>query len=218
MIRTLTVALILASLTACSRYDSRFSGGPEPRQTPYQSGPIPIGSWGIGPIRAATYFESPVIGDLFPNASVKDVTLRIAKDDTLDGITVTKDGVQLLELDDGLSSAPNGDDPLIGAVRAVGGPVVGPTGERLGMSWKASKFDLSQCEIGVDRDRNTVICARPGVGSVTYYFAVPGWDSEEVPPDSMMRKGAYLKAIVWTPPPVPGAIPDPPDSSDSSSR
>jgi hypothetical protein len=68
------------------------------------------------------------------------------------------------------------------------------------LAWKAAHLDLSECETGVDRDANTVICARPGEGAVNYQFAVPGWDSEELPPTSVMRSGAYIKAIIWTPP------------------
>jgi hypothetical protein len=162
-----------------------------------------MGHWGIGPIRADTYFESPVIGDLFPNAKVKDVKVRLAVDDSEDGITVTQDGVELLEIDDSAIDTGPDQDPPIGQVRAVGGPVVGPDGETLGMGWTDAKFDLSQCEIGVERDRNTVICARRGEGAITFYFAVPTWDSEELPPESLLRKVGYLKAIVWTPPPPP---------------
>jgi hypothetical protein len=203
MIRRLTVVLILASLTACTGGDGRFSGGPEPLQHPYESGPLRTGRWGIGPIRADTYFESPMIRELFPKARVRDVTLRVAPDETMAAITVTQEGRQILEIDDGTANAPGTDDPMIGAVRAVGGPVIGPAGETLAMSWTAAKFDLSQCEIGVDRDRNSVICARRGEGAVTFIFAVPGWDSEEVPPESLMRRVAYLNQIVWTPPPPP---------------
>ena len=58
----------------------------------------------------------------------------------------------------------------------------------------------SPAHLGAQRDRNTVFCARPGEGAVTYQFAVPGWDSEEIPPDALLRKVAYVKAIVWTPP------------------
>jgi hypothetical protein len=92
---------------------------------------------------------------------------------------------------------------MIGSVRAVGGPVVGPHGERLGMTWRAARMDLSECEVGVERDANTVICARPGEGAVTYQFAAPGWDSEEMPPDSVLRRAGYIKAIIWTPPATP---------------
>jgi len=171
-----------------------------------------MGHWGMGPIRETTYFEQPIIQALFPKAVVRDVTLRISDDETRDGITVVQNGLEILELDDGLGNYPGTDDPMIGEVRAVGGPVQGPGGEALGMSWKAARFDLSQCEIGVDRDRNTVICARQGEGALTYQFAVPGWDSEEVPPRSLMRKAAYLKAILWTPPPLANQ-PDPPSAN-----
>ena len=204
MIRPLTVVLALAGLLAACGEGADVTGGPAPPQTPYRFGLIRMGHWGMGPIREATYFEQLAIQPLFPRAKVEDVTLRISDDETRDGITVMQDGSELLEIDDGLGNYPGTDDPMIGEVRAVGGPIKGPGGEILGMSWKAARFDLSQCEIGVDRDRNTVICARQGEGAVTYQFAVPGWDSEEMPPESLMRKTAWLKAIIWTPPPLPG--------------
>jgi hypothetical protein len=213
MIRPLTVVLALASLLAACGDGTSVTGGPAPPQTPYRFGLIRMGHWGMGPIREATYFEQPVIHDLFPRAKTQDVTLRISDDETRDGITVVQDGTELLEIVDGYGNYPGTDDPMIGEVRAVGGPVKGPSGETLGMSWNAARFDLSQCEIGVDRDRNTVICARQGEGAVTYQFAVPGWDSEEMPPEQLMRKAAWLKAMIWTPPPLPGQR-TPPASDD----
>ena len=205
MIRPITVVLALAGLLAACGDRTSVTGGPAPPQTPYRFGPIASGHWGIGPIREATYFEQPVLRALFPRAVVEPVHLWISEDETArDGFSVVQDGVQLLEIDDGSETYPGTDDPMIGEVRAVGGPVRGPSGETLGMTWNAARFDLSQCEIGVDRDRNTVICARQGEGAVTFQFAVPGWDSEEMPPASLMRKAAFLKTIIWTPPPIPG--------------
>jgi hypothetical protein len=205
MIRPLPVVLALAGLLAACGDGADVTGGPAPPQTPYRFGTIRMGHWGIGPIREATYFEQPAVQALFPRAKVRDVTLRISDDETRDGISVVQDGTQLLEIDDGLGNYPGADnDPMIGEVRATGGPIKGPSGETLGMSWNAAKFDLSQCEVGVDRDRNTVICARQGEGAVTFQFAVPGWDSEEMPPEQLMRSAAFLKTIIWTPPPLPG--------------
>ena len=120
-------------------------------------------------------------------------------------IIVKQGGTAMLEIDDGTRNAPGTDDPMIGAVRALGGPVVGPGGERIGMSWRAARFDLSDCEIGVDRDSDSVICARPGAGAVTFYFATPGWDSSELPPPGRLDRAGYLTAMVWTPPPPPKA-------------
>jgi len=215
MNRLLTAVLALGGLLCACDGGERVTGGPAPPQTPYRSGPIRMGHWGIGPVRETTYFEQPAIKDLFPNARVEEVTLRISDDETRDGVTVTQDGVEILEFDDGFGNYPGTDDPMIGQVRAVGGPVAGPGGETIGMSWTAAKFDLSQCEIGVDRDRNTVICARQGEGALTYQFAVPTWDSEEVPPVSLMRKAAYLKAIIWQPPPLANQPKEPDPDQDS---
>ncbi|HEY2660295.1 MAG TPA: DUF1131 domain-containing protein [Caulobacteraceae bacterium] len=184
------------ALIACSR-------APEPAAppvTPYQSGPLTAAEWGVGPIRATTFFEGPPIRDLFPRAVVKDGEVRIAPDETRGVITVTQDGAELLEIVDGFSNFPGTDDPRIGSVRLVGGPVRGPHGETLGMGWKASGFDLSQCELGTDRDSDAMICARPHEGAVTYVFALPGWHSMEFPPDSLLRSKGFLRTIVWTPP------------------
>jgi hypothetical protein len=199
MIRPSTALLGAAVLLqACS--PSPLKETPAPRPAPYRSGPIAVGVWGVGPIRKATYFESPRIQELFPRARVSDGTVRVSDDETMAVITVAQDGVDLLEIDDGTANAPGTTDPMIGAVRVLGGPVQGPHGERIGLTWTAAHFDLTECDIGADRDRNTVFCARPGEGAVTYQFAVPGYDSEEVPPESLLRKVAYVKAIIWTPP------------------
>jgi hypothetical protein len=199
MIRPSTALMAAAVLLqACA--PSPLKQAAAPKAAPYQSGPLPVGVWGVGPIRAATYFESPVIRALFPAAQVSDGNVRVSDDETMAVITVAQAGVEMLEIDDGTGNAPGTNDPMIGSVRVLGGPVQGPHGERLGMSWNAAHFDLSECDLGSDRDRNTVFCARPGAGAVTYQFAVPGYDSEEVPPESLLRKVAYVKAIVWTPP------------------
>jgi hypothetical protein len=201
MNRPFAVVFASLALTACAPSPMKEPGAP--KAEPYRSGPILVGVWGVGPIRARTYFEIPRIADLFPAAIVQKETVRIAPDETTAAITVTQGGAQLLEIDDGAENVPGTNDPMIGSVRAIGGPVTGPHGERLGMTWRAAKMDLSECEVGVERDANTVICARPGEGAVMYQFAVTGWDSEEMPPDSALFRGGYIKAIIWTPPAAP---------------
>jgi hypothetical protein len=196
-----TVVIVMMAALACGCTRRPAHEPPEPAAGPYHSGAIEVGRWGVGPIRAATFFESPRIRDLFPNAVVRDGVIRVSSDETMAVITVEQDGRKLLEIDDGTRNAPGTDDPTIGKVRAIGGPVRGPGGEALALSWRAAGFDLSQCEIGVDEDANAVICARPGDGAVTYVFAVPGWDSEEMPSATLLRAKAYLSQIVWTPPP-----------------
>jgi hypothetical protein len=199
MIRPSTAVLGAAILLqACAPSPLKEPAAPKP--TPYRSGPLAIGAWGVGPIRSSTYFEQPRIAELFPLADVREGTARISVDETTAVITVSQGGARMLEIDDGTANAPGTTDPMIGSIRAVGGPVEGPHGERLGLRWRDARLDLSECEIGVDRDANTVICARPGEGAVTYQFAVPGWDSEELPPSAVMRRGAFVKAIIWTPP------------------
>ncbi|MDR3508400.1 MAG: DUF1131 domain-containing protein [Caulobacteraceae bacterium] len=197
MIRLPTVLVALFLLAACGRAPGREDMAPLAR--PYQGGVLAAAAWGVGPIRPYTFFERPRIQEIFPKAQVKTDVVRIADDETRDVITVTQDGAQMLEIVDGTTYAPGGDDPLIGTVRLVGGAVRGAHGETLGMSWKAAGFDLSQCEMGAERDHNAVVCARPHEGTVTYIFAVPGWNSMEFPTASILRAKGYLRTIVWNP-------------------
>jgi hypothetical protein len=197
------IAVILTTVVlACACTPGPRPEPPAAPQKPYVSGVIQVARWGVGPIRSQTFFEAPRIRELFPAARVRDGVIRISSDETLAVITVAQGGQALLEIDDGTHNSPGTDDPLIGQVRAVGGPVRAPGGERLGLRWKNAGFDYSQCEIGSDEDANAVICARTGDGQVTYVFAVPGWVSEEMPPHGLLRAKAYLSQIVWTPSPA----------------
>jgi len=200
MSRPITVVVLLATLVGgCRRLGPPEP--PEPPRAPYAGGAIQVARWGVGPIRSGVFFEAPLIQSLFPKAIVREGEVRIAADETRAVITVAQNGGQILEIDDGEGNWPGTDDPMIGQVRAVGGPVRGPGGETLMTPWSKSRFDLTECEIGSGHDANKVVCARPADGQVTYVFAVPGWDSEELPPPSLLRDKAYLSQIVWTPPP-----------------
>jgi len=202
MIRPALVVLPLAVLLAACGRDGGGAGGPPPPVQPYLGGRVPLGHWGVGPIRAGTLFEQPAIQALFPNAKVSDSLYPIAADETLLTIKVVQDGVTMLEIDDSNAYAPNKDDPLVGKVRLLGGPVRGPRGERIGLLWRDAGFDLSQCELGEGRAVDTLDCARRGEGAITYDFAIRGWGSHVDPPSqAVLDADGYLKEIVWTPPP-----------------
>lgn len=175
---------------------------PEPSAKPYLDGPLIVGLKGMGPIRATTYFEAPRIRDIFPQARLEESIVQIDPldpKDTLNDIIVYHGDAPMLEIDDGTRNAPGTDDPLVGQVRAVGGPVVGPRGERVGMAWRDAHFDLTQCEIGEKHQRGCIVCARPHEGSVTYIFALPGWNPADLPSPSMLNRRGYLREMVWTP-------------------
>jgi hypothetical protein len=201
MTRPIPVIAALTVLAACSPVPPPRTL-PEPSAKPYVDGPLIIGMKGIGPIRATAYFEPPRIRDLFPQAQIKQGVVQIDPldpNDTLDDIIVYHGDTPMLEIDDGTRSAPGTDDPLIGQVRAIGGPVMGPRGERLGLRWRQAGFDLTQCEIGELHQRGKIVCARPGEGSVTYIFAVPGWNPVDLPSPMQLQNNGYLIEMVWTP-------------------
>jgi hypothetical protein len=201
MIRSLPVVAAAAALAACSPTPPPRTM-PEPSAQPYVDGPLIVGLKGMGPLRSTTYFEAPRIRDLFPKAKIEESTVQIDPldpKDTLDDIIVYSGDTPMLEIDDGTRSAPGTDDPLIGQVRAIGGPVVGPRGERLGMRWRDAHFDLAQCEIGEKHQRGRIVCARPHEGSVTYIFAVPGWNPVDLPSPFLLNRNGYLHEMVWTP-------------------
>jgi hypothetical protein len=201
MIRPIPAIAVLTALAACAP-SAPNTIVPEPSAKPYVGGPLIIGMKGIGPIRAMTYFEPPRIRDLFPRARITTGVIQIDPldpKDTLDDIVVYDGDTPMLEIDDGTRSAPGTDDPLIGQVRAVGGPVVGPHGVKLGLRWRDARFDLSQCEIGEKHQRGALVCARPLEGAVAYIFAVPGWDAVDLPKPWQLWNHAYLREMVWTP-------------------
>jgi hypothetical protein len=207
MIRTLTVTFALAALLAGCAPKPASRALLSPAAEPYTGGDLIIGLNGAGPIRAQTYFETPRLQELFPQARLAEGVVQIDPEDatdTIDVINVDQDGVRILEVDDGTRSAPGTDDPLIGQVRGVGGPVRGPHGETLLTPWRDARFDLTQCEIGQGHQRGRLVCARPHEGSVTYIFAIPGWDSTDLPSAWMLHNRAYLREIVWTPPTTRG--------------
>jgi len=206
MIRVVPVVIAAAALAACAPTPPPRTM-PEPAAGPYVDGPLIVGLKGIGPIRASAYFETPRIRDLFPKARLQESIVQIDPldpKDTLDDIIVYHGDTPMLEIDDGTRSAPGTDDPLIGQVRAIGGPVVGPRGERIHMRWRDAGFDLTQCEIGEKHQRGCIVCARPHEGSVTYIFAVPGWNPADLPSPSLLNSNGYLREIVWTPPTTRG--------------
>jgi hypothetical protein len=201
MIRPIPVIAALTVLAGCSP-SAPSTTLKEPSAKPYVGGALVVGMKGIGPIRATTYFEPPRIRDLFPRAKVETGVVQIDPldpKDTLDDIVVYSGDTPMLEIDDGTRSAPGTDDPLIGQVRAIGGPVIGPHGERLGLRWPNARFDLTQCEIGELHQRGKIVCARPGEGAVTYIFAVPGWNPVDLPSPLQLQNNGYLLEMVWTP-------------------
>ncbi|HLI66431.1 MAG TPA: hypothetical protein VKU90_08705 [Caulobacteraceae bacterium] len=203
MVRQTTVVFGAAALLAACAPHPRKEG-PAPPPAPYRSGPLLVGAWGAGPIRAGTPFAPGAVERLFPGAAVRETVLPVAGDTTTRALIVSVGGTDWLEIDDGSQSNDADDDdaaapPAITAVRAMAGPVRGPHGEGLGLAWPKAGFDLSECDAGGERDRDTVFCARPGEGTVIYQFGVRGWDSEEMPSSAAMRAGGYLKAIIWAP-------------------
>src|SRR5579864_7092692 len=103
MNRPFTAVLATACLLAACA-PSPQKEPPAPKAAPYRSGPIPVGAWGVGPIRSTTFFEAPRIREIFPLADVRDVTIRVAPDETTAAITVSQNGSQLLEIDDGAAN------------------------------------------------------------------------------------------------------------------
>jgi hypothetical protein len=47
--------------------------------------------------------------------------------------------------------------------------------------------------------RGCIVCARPHEGSVTYIFAVPGWNPVDLPSPSLLNQRGWLREMVWTP-------------------
>ncbi|MDB5457272.1 MAG: hypothetical protein JWP92_2857 [Caulobacter sp.] len=161
------------------------------RFTPYESGPLDLDEYAVGPIMGQTAFTLEAIKARFPKAQVKSAFLHEAQGVMTPIITVDQDGMGMLEI------AGEPGAATVGTIRVAGGPAKGPRGETLLMKWTDADLDVSRCRIGEGRERHAVVCSRLGEPVLRYVFGVPGWTQDVMPPVETLRQKAILSEFVW---------------------
>jgi hypothetical protein len=204
--RLILVGGALLSLTACDSGDRpkatapaasapalvtrQDKSGAVDRFTPYESGPLALDEFSVGPIMAQTEFSLDAIEQRFPKAKVGAASLHEGEGEPTPIISVEQDG-RVLEIQG------NPGTLTVGDIRITGGSPQGPRGEILGMRWADADMDYPRCWMGKDRDLHAVICTQPGEPVLRYVFAVPGWTRDTMPPEAVLRDKAVLREFLW---------------------
>ena len=181
----------------------RTPGGPtKDIFTPYESGPLALDEYSVGPIMAPTEFSLDAIKPRFPKAEVKAAFLGDGDGSPIPIITVEQ-GAGRLEIQ------ANPGSYTVGDIRVMGGTPMGPRGETLLMKWADADLDPPRCWMGKERDVHAVICTQPGEPVLRYVFGVPGWTQDTLPPVETLRQKAVLREFIWKGggPPARPAVP-----------
>ncbi|MDK9698139.1 MAG: DUF1131 family protein [Siculibacillus sp.] len=157
---------------------------------------LQISAQGAGPIGAATPFSSKAILAQMPGYTTGNVTIGL-EHTTTDATVLFKEAyggrIQVLHL--------LGSGGRIQQIHGVTHHVVGPAGERPGMSLRETGADPSSCRIGTDLWLGMAICRSRGAPNVTLTFSFQGEAamSTTLPTGSALAEG-MLQRIIWTPP------------------
>ena len=157
---------------------------------------LQITAQGAGPITAATPFNSRAITGGMPGYTTGHVTIGL-ENSTPDALVLFKEEyggrIQVLHV--------LGEGGRIGQIHGVTHHVIGPGGERPGMSFREAGTDPSTCRIGTNLWLGMAICrsrAAPNV-VLTYSFQGEAAMSTQLPPRNVLDTG-MLQRIIWTPP------------------
>ncbi len=151
---------------------------------------------GAGPISAATPYASKAILAQMPGYTTGNVTIGL-ENTTTDATVLFKEAyggrIQVLHI--------LGSGGRIQQIHGVTHHVVGPAGERPGMSLAETGTDPSTCRIGTNLWLGMAICRSRGAANVTLTFSFQGEAAmtTSLPPRNVLATG-MLQRIIWTPP------------------
>jgi hypothetical protein len=151
---------------------------------------------GAGPIDAGTPFASKSILAQLPGFTTGHVTIGL-ETSTPDALVLFKDAyggrIQVLHI--------LGSGNRITQIHGVTHHVIGPAGERPGMTLREAGTDPSTCRIGTNLWLGMAICRSRGASNVTLTYSFQGEAamSTTLPPREILATG-ILQRIIWTPP------------------
>ncbi len=196
---TLATSAIVAGLVAgCGgpTGDSFRSGASAPAFQATGETFLEITAQGAGPITAAMPYSSKAILAQMPGYTTGNVTIGL-ENTTTDALVLFKEAyggrIQVLHI--------LGSGGRIAQIHGVTHHVVGPAGERPGMSLREARTDPSTCRIGSGLWLGMAICRSRGAANVTLTYSFQGEAamSPSLPPRDVLETG-MLQRIIWTPP------------------
>ena len=189
LLRIVPVLANAALGVACSAIggDSEFAAPARP-QTPG----LRLTDAGIGALGASTAYSAKSIEAAMPGYEVSSVTMATESSESVSALALFKDGLQVLQV----LPAQGG---RIAAVHGVSERIVGPNGERIGMSFREARMARSDCREGNGNWLGMAICHAHNAPSVSFVFSVPGYISTVGLPDDATLATASLQRMIWTP-------------------
>ncbi|MCW1843544.1 DUF1131 family protein [Prosthecomicrobium hirschii] len=152
---------------------------------------------GAGPLTGATAYDAKTIEGLMPGYTTGSVLIGLETGTTNATVLFRKiyEGqIQVLHI----LSAPNG---RIGQIHGVTHHVIGPAGERPGMTFREAGVDPASCRPGTNLWLGMAICTSRGAPNVVLTFSFKGEaaTSVKLPARAVLDTGE-LQRIIWTAP------------------
>ncbi|SFM63078.1 Protein of unknown function [Pleomorphomonas diazotrophica] len=185
----LSGVLMSAALAGCSVLGSDSDFAPPPSR----AATFRITAAGVPGLPPDTAFSKKAIEALEPGYAVSSVTMATEQNESVAALALFRDGLQVLQVLPGAGGR-------IGAVHGVSESLVGPNGERIGMTFREARMDRLSCREGQGNWLAMPICTARGAPNVTFVFAIPGYISAGDLPDDATLASATLQRIIWVPP------------------
>lgn len=182
--------LLAITLSGCSILggESDFVSAPPSRAAIFR-----ITAAGVPGLSPGTAFSKTAIEAAEPGFTVSPVTMATEASESVAALALFRDGLQVLQVLPGAGGR-------IGAVHGVSESLVGPGGERIGMSFREARMNRASCREGQGNWFAMPICTSVSAPNVSFVFAIPGYISAGGLPDDATLAGATLQRIIWTPP------------------
>ncbi len=185
----LSGVLTAAALAGCSLLGSDSDFTPPPSR----AATFRITAAGVPGLPPGTAFSKKAIEALEPGYVVSSVTMATEQSESVAALALFREGLQVLQV------LP-GQGGRIGAIHGVSESLVGPNGERIGMTFREARMNRADCREGQGNWLAMPICTARGAPNITFVFAIPGYISAGGLPDDATLAGATLQRIIWVPP------------------
>jgi hypothetical protein len=166
------------------------------RESPRGDIYLQISADSVGPITAATPYNEAAIGKLLPGYTTGSVLIS-QETQTANAIGLFKAGeggqIQIIQI-------VGGPDGKIHEVHGVSDHVMGPGGEKLGMTLAQTGVDPATCRAGTSLWLGMAVCQARATPNVRLLFSLhnEGKASATLPARAELERGE-LQRIVWTP-------------------
>ena len=173
------------------------------RDLPRNDTYLQIAADGVGPLNAETPANEAAIGKLMPGYTTGSVLTGL-ETETIYAIALFKpegngdNGAQVQVL-----HIVAGAGGKIREIHGVSRHVMGPGGEKPGMTLAQTKVDPAACRAGKGLWAGMAVCVSAAASNVQLLFSLPadGMAHDQLPPRPQLERGE-LQRILWRPRPI----------------